>query len=79
MSRYVVRFLKNVVGDDHLEVEACLQRFEIEAQDESEMAKGSSAGSTTYRFGRFTPTASRSTTRIFPHKARNSVPSLTLA
>ena len=42
MSRYVVRFLKNVVGGDHREVEGCLRWFEIEAEEEStavEMAK----------------------------------------
>ena len=42
MNRYVVRFMKKVVGGDHRDVEACQRWFEIEAQDEStavEMAK----------------------------------------
>ena len=34
MSRYVVRFLKNVVGGDHREVKGCLRWFEIEAEEE---------------------------------------------
>jgi hypothetical protein len=35
MSRYVVKFMKNVVGGDHHEVEVCQRLFEIEAQDKS--------------------------------------------
>ena len=42
MSRYVVKFMKNVVGGDRHEVEVCQGLFEIEARDKStaiEMAK----------------------------------------
>jgi hypothetical protein len=35
MSRYVVRFFKNVVGGRGHEVEACQRWFEIEAADKS--------------------------------------------
>ena len=39
MSRYVVKFMKKVIGGDHHEVEVCQRWFEIEAKDKSTAAE----------------------------------------
>ena len=39
MSRYVVRFIKDVLGENGREAEVCQSAIEVDAQDKSEAAE----------------------------------------
>jgi hypothetical protein len=79
MSRFVVKFMKDVLGENGREAEICQGTLEVDASNEgqaTELAKGNSAKRRRFATGRFMPTGSMSRRPIFPPERPSRVRSV---